>query len=89
MGQAEQRAIAHRVQQQLAAELESLYRGVFDRMSREHLGEGAMARLTQVILRSRDGALSPLQEAMGSAPMSGGQEKSSPPTPDHDATAMA
>ncbi|KKZ13256.1 MAG: hypothetical protein TE42_01175 [Candidatus Synechococcus spongiarum SP3] len=68
MGQAEQRAIAHRVQQQLTAELEAFYRGVFDRMSQEHLGDGAMARLTQVILRSRDGALSPLQEAMGSSP---------------------
>lgn len=69
MGQAEQRAIARRVQQELAAELEALYRGVFDRMSREHLGEGAMARLTQLILRSRDGALSPLQEAIGPVPM--------------------
>ena len=79
MGQAEQRAIAHRVQQQLTAELEALYRGVFDRMSREPLGEGAMARLTQVILRSRDGALSPLQEAMGPAPIPGDpQEKPSP-----------
>ncbi|MXW41422.1 MAG: hypothetical protein F4Z75_09860 [Synechococcus sp. SB0668_bin_15] len=77
MGQAEQRAIAHRVQQQLTAELEALYRGVFDRMSREQLGEGAMARLTQVILRSRDGALSPLQESMGPAPMAGPQEKPS------------
>ena len=47
MGQAEQRAIAHRVQQELSSELEALYRGVFDRMSREALGEGAMARLTQ------------------------------------------
>ena len=71
MGQAEQRAIAHRVQQDLTAQLEALYQGVFDRMSGEHLGEGAMARLTQVILRSRDGALSPLQEAMGSSSVPG------------------
>ena len=78
MAQAEQRAIAHRVQQDLIVELEALYRGVFDRMSGEHLGEGAMARLTQVILRSRDGALSPLQEAMGSAPMPSPQDKPSP-----------
>ncbi|MXW11567.1 MAG: hypothetical protein F4X84_06640 [Synechococcus sp. SB0662_bin_45] len=69
MGQAEQRAIARRVQQELSAELEALYRSVFDRMSQEHLGEGAMARLTQLILRSRDGALSPLQEAIGPASM--------------------
>ena len=67
MGQAEQRAIAQRVQQDLTAELEAFYRGVFDRISQEHLGEGAMARLTQVILRSRNGALSPLQEALRSA----------------------
>ena len=69
MGQAEQRAVAHRVQQELTAELEAFYRGVFDRMSRENLGEGAMARLTQLILRSRDGALSPLQEAMEASPV--------------------
>ena len=75
MGQAEQRAIAHRVQEDLAAELEALYRGVFDRMSGEALGEGAMARLTQVILRSRDGALSPLQEAMGSSSAPGDLRK--------------
>lgn len=71
MGQAEQRAIVRRVQNQLTAELEALYRGVFDRISQEHLGEGAMARLTQLILRSRDGALSPLQEAMGPSPIPG------------------
>ena len=68
MGQAEQRAIARRVQQELSTELEAVYRGVFDRMSQETLGEGAMARLTQLILRSRDGALSPLQEAIGTSP---------------------
>ncbi len=69
MGQAEQRAVARRVQQDLSAALETLYRDVFDRMSQETLGEGAMARLTQLILRSRDGALSPLQEAMGPSPL--------------------
>ena len=68
MGQAEQRAIAHRVQQDLSTALEALYRDVFDQMSQEPLGEGAMARLTQLILRSRDGALSPLQEAMKGDP---------------------
>lgn len=74
MGQAQQRAIVHRVQQELSAELEALYRGVFDRMSQEALGEGAMARLTQLILRSRDGALSPLQEAMGPSPLTHGPQ---------------
>ncbi len=69
MGQAEQRAIARRVQQDLSAALETVYRDVFDRMSQETLGEGAMARLTQLILRSRDGALSPLQEAMVPSPL--------------------
>ncbi|KKZ14050.1 MAG: hypothetical protein TQ37_02330 [Candidatus Synechococcus spongiarum 15L] len=68
MGQAEQRAVARRVQQELVTELEALYRRVFDRMSQENLGEGAMGRLTQLILRSRDGALSPLQEAMERPP---------------------
>jgi len=81
MGQAEQRAIAHRVQQELSSELEALYRGAFDRMSREALGEGAMARLTQLILRSRDGALSPLQEAMGPAPAAHDLQDESPRDP--------
>ena len=74
MGQAEQRAIARRVQQELSAELEAVYRGVFDRMSQETLGEGAMARLTQLILRSRDGALSPLREAIGTSPTTHGPQ---------------
>ena len=69
MGQAEQQAIVRLVQQELSAELEALYRGVFDRISQQTLGEGAMARLTQLVLRSRDGALSPLQEAMGTSPV--------------------
>ena len=69
MGQAEQQAIVRRVQQELSIELEALYRGVFDRMSQETLGDGAMARLTQLVLRSRDGALSPLQEALGTCPV--------------------
>ncbi|WP_025781743.1 hypothetical protein [Candidatus Synechococcus spongiarum] len=81
MGQAEQRAIAHRVQQELSSELEALYRGVFDRMSRETLGEGAMARLTQLILRSRDGALSPLQKAMAPAPAAHDLQDESPRDP--------
>ena len=78
MGQAEQQAIVRRVQQELSIELEALYRGVFDRMSQETLGDGAMARLTQLVLRSRDGALSPLQEAMGTSPVTHDpQDKSS------------
>ena len=40
----------------LIAELEELYRRAFDRISERNLGEGAIARLTQLLLRSREAA---------------------------------
>ena len=35
---------------------------MFDCISAEDLGEGAIARLTQLLLRSREAAITPLQE---------------------------
>jgi len=46
----------------LIAELEELYREAFDRIGDQDLGEGAIARLTQLLLRSREAAITPLRE---------------------------
>ena len=46
----------------LIDELEGVYRRAFDAIGTEDMGEGAVARLTQLLLRSREGAISPLQE---------------------------
>ena len=46
----------------LIAELEELYLRAFDRIGDQKLGEGAIARLTQLLLRSREAAITPLQE---------------------------
>lgn len=62
MGREEQRATMRQVREGLIAELEELYRGAFDRISGQDLGEGAIARLTQLLLRSREAAITPLQE---------------------------
>ncbi len=62
MGREEQRAAMRQMREGLIAELEELYRGAFDRLSEHDLGEGAIARLTQLLLRSREAAITPLQE---------------------------
>lgn len=62
MGREQQRATMRRVREGLIEELEALYRQAFDRISDQDLGEGAIARLTQLLLRSREAAITPLQE---------------------------
>ena len=62
MGREEQRAVVRRVRESLIDELEGIYRRAFDAIGSEDMGEGAVARLTQLLLRSREGAISPLQE---------------------------
>ncbi|MFQ6538565.1 MULTISPECIES: hercynine metabolism small protein [Aphanothece] len=62
MGREEQRAAMRRMREGLIAELEDLYRQAFDRIGDQQLGEGAVARLTQLLLRSREAAITPLQE---------------------------
>ena len=53
MSREEQREAVRLVREGLIEELESLYRQAFDRLSDMDLGEGAIARLTQLLLRSR------------------------------------
>ena len=62
MGREEQRAAMRKVREGLIDNLEELYRQAFDRISEQDLGEGAIARLTQLLLRSREAAITPLQE---------------------------
>lgn len=62
MGREQQRAAMRQVREGLIEELEDLYRRAFDRISDHDLGEGAIARLTQLLLRSREAAMTPLQE---------------------------
>ncbi|MEB3275348.1 MAG: hercynine metabolism small protein [Cyanobacteriota bacterium] len=62
MSRDEQRAAMRQTRESLINELEELYRNAFDRISTQNLGEGAIARLTQLLLRSREAAITPLQE---------------------------
>jgi hercynine metabolism small protein len=62
MGREQQRAAMRQVREGLIEELEALYRSAFDRIGDQDLGEGAIARLTQLLLRSREAAITPLQE---------------------------
>jgi len=58
----DQRQAMRLVREGLIAEVEALYLGTFERLSDLDLGEGAIARLTQLLLRSREAALTPLRE---------------------------
>lgn len=62
MGREEQRQAMRRTREELIAQLQELYQQAFERISQEDLGEGAIARLTQLLLRSREAAITPLQE---------------------------
>jgi hercynine metabolism small protein len=62
MSREEQRQAMRTVREGLIAELEELYRRAFDHISEQDLGEGAIARLTQLLLRSREAAITPLHQ---------------------------
>jgi hercynine metabolism small protein len=80
MGREQQRATMRRVREGLIEELEALYRQAFDRISDQDLGEGAIARLTQLLLRSREAAITPLQEEI-EAPLITSPAGTSTPSP--------
>jgi hercynine metabolism small protein len=62
MSRDDQRQAMRSLREGLIEELEELYRQAFDRISGQDLGEGAIARLTQLLLRSREAAITPLQQ---------------------------
>ena len=62
MSREEQRQAMRRVREGLIERLDELYREAFDSIGSQDLGEGAIARLTQLLLRSREAAITPLQQ---------------------------
>ena len=62
MSRDEQRATVRLQRETLIEELETVYRKAFDRLGGLELGEGSVARLTQLLLRSREGAINPLEQ---------------------------
>jgi hercynine metabolism small protein len=62
MSREQKRSAMLQVRQELIAELETLYSRAFDRIGEQDLGEGAVARLTQLLLISREAAITPLQQ---------------------------
>ena len=62
MSREEQRQAMRGLREELIGELEELYRRAFDRIGEQDLGDGAIARLTQLLLRSREAAITPLQQ---------------------------
>ena len=62
MSREEQRRTVRLQRESLMEELETVYRQAFERLSELELGDGSVARLTQLLLRSREAAITPLQE---------------------------
>ena len=62
MSREDQRRAVRALREGLIQQLEELYRQAFDSISTQDLGEGAIARLTQLLLRSREAAITPLQQ---------------------------
>ena len=62
MSREEQRQAVRQLRESLISQLETLYRDAFDQLTTQNLGDGGIARLTQLLLRSREAAITPLQE---------------------------
>jgi len=62
MSREEQRQAIRALRENLIARLEDIYAASFDQLTEHNLGEGGIARLTQLLLRSREAAITPLQE---------------------------
>ena len=53
MAREDQRRASRELRENLIAQLEELYGEAFEQLTTQNLGEGAIARLTQLLLRSR------------------------------------
>ncbi|MGL6133362.1 MAG: hercynine metabolism small protein [Prochlorococcaceae cyanobacterium] len=62
MSREDQRQAVRQLREGLIAQLEQLYATSFETLAGQNLGEGGVARLTQLLLRSREAAITPLQE---------------------------
>ena len=65
----EQRQAIIKTNLELIAELESLYLSKFDDLNTLGFGSGAIVKLTQLFLLSRDGAITPLKDEVASLSM--------------------
>lgn len=59
---ADQRSAIKAIKATLIEQLEVIYLQTFEKLNEQGLGTGAITNLTQVLLMSRDGAISPLKE---------------------------
>ncbi len=62
MSREDQRRNLRLERQEIIKELEVFYKTRFDRLSKLAVGEGDIAKFTQMLLNSREGAISPLQD---------------------------
>ena len=62
----EQREEVRRIRESLINELEEVYLKKFEQINKSGLGSGFIAKLTQLLLLSRDGAISELSRAIES-----------------------
>ena len=62
MAREDQRRASRELREGLIEKLEELYGEAFEQLTTQNLGEGPIARLTQLLLRSREAAITPLQE---------------------------
>lgn len=84
MSREEQRRTIRHQRESLIEELETLYRQAFERLSALDLGEGSVARLTQLLLRSRDGAITPLQQEIEAPLITSPATPAASPAPEAD-----
>ena len=84
MSREEQRRTIRQQRESLIEELETLYRQAFERLSALDLGEGSVARLTQLLLRSRDGAITPLQQEIETPLITSPATPAASPAPEAD-----
>lgn len=84
MSREEQRRTIRHQRESLIEELETLYSQAFERLSALDLGEGSVARLTQLLLRSRDGAITPLQQEIEAPLITSPATTAASPAPEAD-----
>ena len=84
MSREEQRLTIRQQRESLIEELETLYSQAFERLSALDLGEGSVARLTQLLLRSRDGAITPLQQEIEAPLITSPATPAASPAPEAD-----
>ncbi len=62
MSRKEQLDLLKKQREEIIHEIESFYLKIFDRVSELNLNERDIAKLSQLILQSKDGAITPMQK---------------------------